>query len=130
MFDKVIYYATTFAEACLAVFGASWLFEQPAYTVTRDLGADVEIRAYGPAIAAETTAAADTKDKASAAAFRLLFEYITRGQDRYHASGNRRGVALQRPFDGGKHCREAGGAARPTERKRLDAHRRAVVPGL
>lgn len=77
MFDKVIYYATTFAEACLAVFGASWLFEQPAYTVTRDLGADVEIRAYGPAIAAETTAAAETKDKASAAAFRLLFDYIT-----------------------------------------------------
>jgi hypothetical protein len=77
MLDKLLYYAVTFAEAGLAIFGVSGVYEQPRYTVREDLGAHLEIRDYGPRIAVEATVVAPDNRKANNIAFDLLFAYIT-----------------------------------------------------
>jgi hypothetical protein len=38
MFDRLMYFVWTFAEAGLAVFGINGIYEQPPYTVRTDLG--------------------------------------------------------------------------------------------
>jgi hypothetical protein len=84
MFDKLLYYLVTFAEAVLSVFGLRGVYEQPDYRVLQDLGGGVEIREYGPRVAAEATVAADASGAAGGAAsgdasgeaFKLLFAYI------------------------------------------------------
>ena len=76
MFDKFFYFATTFAEGCLAVFGMNGAFEQPAYHVRELAPPGLEIRDYGPLAAAETTVTGNPD-----AAFRLLFAYISGGND-------------------------------------------------
>ncbi|MBN8903967.1 MAG: hypothetical protein BGO51_02425 [Rhodospirillales bacterium 69-11] len=73
MLSKFFYYATTFLEGGLAVFGLR-LAEEPAYTV-RDHVGQVEIRSYGPRVAVETTGEGD-REAASRAAFERLFAYI------------------------------------------------------
>lgn len=50
--------------------------EQPPYTVAESLGGGVEVRAYGPRLAAETIVAADGTDGAQGQAFRTLAGYI------------------------------------------------------
>jgi hypothetical protein len=77
MFDKFFYYATTFAESVVAIFGVSGVFEQPSYTVRQDLGGGLEIRDYGQAAAVEAWATGATNEQAAQTAFRLLFGYIT-----------------------------------------------------
>ena len=76
MFEKFFYFAGTFAEAGLALFGINHVFEQPRYIVRQDLGQHLEIRDYPPAAAVETTAGGATRNQASDTAFRLLFAYI------------------------------------------------------
>jgi hypothetical protein len=77
MMDTIAYYAKTLAETLPAIVGIRGTFEQPAYTVRSDLGAQLEIRDYGPSVSAEATVAAPTQREASETAFRLLFSYIT-----------------------------------------------------
>ncbi|MBV9654103.1 MAG: heme-binding protein [Acetobacteraceae bacterium] len=68
----ILYYLMTFAEAGLGAIGIRGLYEQPPYTVVEHLPGDVEVRDYGPRVAAETDDAGD-----GAAAFNRLFRYIT-----------------------------------------------------
>ena len=77
MLDQVVYYAKTFVETVPALFGVRGVFEQPAYAVRAELGAELEIRDYGQTMAAEATVTAATREEASETAFRLLFAYIT-----------------------------------------------------
>lgn len=52
--------------------------EERSYVVVEQLSApDVEVRRYAPALAAETTVAADSEEAGRSAAFRLLFDYIS-----------------------------------------------------
>jgi hypothetical protein len=77
MLDQIAYYAKTFAETAPAIFGIRSAFEQPPYVVKQDLGQGLEIRSYGPSVAAEATVPAATREQASEIAFHLLFTYIT-----------------------------------------------------
>ena len=76
MFDRLMYFVWTFAEAGLAVFGINSIYEQPPYTVRTDLGDGLEIRDYRPVAAVETTVTEPNRDLASSRAFNLLFAYI------------------------------------------------------
>jgi hypothetical protein len=77
MLDKLFYYGKTLAESGLAIFGIGVLLEHPRYTVRETLGHDVEIRDYGPVMAASVTIGAPTRNQAAEEAFRTLFAYIT-----------------------------------------------------
>lgn len=66
---KVLYFVFTVFESILAVFGIRSTFEEPPYTVVRSVGDGVQIRAYGPTVAAQTDGDDD--------AFQRLFAYIT-----------------------------------------------------
>lgn len=69
---KVFYFLVTFLESGLAVFGVRSPFETQPYRVVAQLSDGVEIRAYGPLVAAETQAGADDRQ-----AFSRLFDYIS-----------------------------------------------------
>jgi SOUL heme-binding protein len=62
-------------ESALAVFGIRSLYE---YDVIERIG-EVEIRAYGPRLAAETTVAAANEEAGRNEAFRILAGYISGG---------------------------------------------------
>lgn len=67
-----------------SLFGVRGGYEQPGYDIAATIGDDIEIRRYGPRLAAETAMpAADGSDDA---VFRLLFDYIS--------GGNRLGVKI------------------------------------
>jgi hypothetical protein len=70
--------ATVAASAMLAgcsLFGASDV-ETPDYEVVARLGEDLEVRRYGPRVAAEAKVPADTGEDGRSRAFQLLFDYI------------------------------------------------------
>jgi hypothetical protein len=60
-----------------SLFGVRSGYEQPAYEVVERLGDAVEIRRYGPRLAAETVVAGPDDEAARNAAFRNLFDYIS-----------------------------------------------------
>lgn len=68
---KILYFVVTFLESGLAIFGIRAGLHEPPYRVVARLSSDVEIRAYGPLVAAETTSTGDDD------AFSRLFAYIT-----------------------------------------------------
>lgn len=72
--------ASTLFESVAAIFGLRWGTEEPHYVVADRVG-DVEIRRYGPRIAAETTIRADD-DAARNIGFRRLAGYIFGGNHR------------------------------------------------
>jgi hypothetical protein len=59
-----------------SVFGIRSGYEQPPYEVVDRLGDHVEVRRYGPRLAAETTVTAADPEAARNAAFRILAAYI------------------------------------------------------
>jgi len=65
-------------ESALGVVGVRVGTEEPAHT-TRRLTSNVEIRRYGPRIAAETTVAGSDEEKARSDGFRRLAGYIFGG---------------------------------------------------
>jgi len=69
----------TILEAGLAVFGIRSQYEQPKYDVIERLENKVEIRRYGPRLAAETTVTAANESKARNEAFFILANYIFGG---------------------------------------------------
>lgn len=79
MLDTLVYYTTTFAEGALSAFGLRGVYEQPAYTVRQDLGAHLQVRDYPQLVAAEATVPGRDRDRATNAAFMLLFGYIAGG---------------------------------------------------
>lgn len=67
-----------------SVFGVRSGYEQPPYEVVETFGDKLEIRRYGPRLAAEAVVEAEDESKGRNQAFRLLFRYITganRAQD-------------------------------------------------
>ncbi|WP_346016961.1 hypothetical protein [Methylobacterium sp. GC_Met_2] len=55
--DKFFYYLVTLFESVLGVVGVRTFYDQPRYTVVERLDRGVEIRAYEPRLAVETTGA-------------------------------------------------------------------------
>src|SRR3954447_8667977 len=66
-------------ESALAVFGIRSVYEQPSYDVVERIG-PVEIRRYGPRLAAEATVTAESEAKARDQAFRILSSSSMVGQ--------------------------------------------------
>jgi len=85
------------ALAGCSVFGIRSGYEQPPYEVVDRLGDDVEVRRYGPRLAAETTVTEADPDAASNAAFRILAAYI------FGANTSQSDIAMTAPveIDGG-----------------------------
>ncbi len=73
-----IFLATTLLTGC-TVFGIRSGTEQPDYEVIADLGEAVEVRRYGPRLAAEVEVEAEDGGEARNAAFRVLAGYIFGG---------------------------------------------------
>jgi hypothetical protein len=67
--------STVLLAGC-SLFGIRSGYEQPPYEIVERLGADVEIRRYGPRLAAETTADGEDAGAARDAAFGVLASYI------------------------------------------------------
>lgn len=80
MLTRITTLASTMFESVAAVFGLRWGTEEPHYVMVDHVG-DVEIRRYGPRIAAETTVCADD-DAARNIGFRRLAGYIFGGNHR------------------------------------------------
>ena len=74
MWQTIIYYATLLLEAVLGVFGLR-LYEEPPYEVIERIGDRIEIRSYGPRLAAQASVAT-TGAAGRSEAFQLLFGYI------------------------------------------------------
>jgi len=78
MMGKVLGLAGSLALAGCSVFGIRGGTEETPFTLVERLAPDLEIRAYDPRLAAETTLAAGDEDQARNDAFRRLAAYIFR----------------------------------------------------
>ena len=67
------------ALAGCSVFGIRSGYEQPPYEVIADLDGGLEIRSYGPRLAAETTVRGEDRDRAQSEAFGVLAGFIFGG---------------------------------------------------
>ena len=84
--------SSVFLAGC-SVFGIRSGYEQPRYDVVATLAADVEVRRYGPRLAAETVVAGDDEEAARNAAFRILAAYI------FGANAGDREIAMTAPVE-------------------------------
>jgi hypothetical protein len=87
------YYAMLVIESALNVVGVR-IYEEPRYVVVERLSDGVEIRRYGPRLAAEVQTKQDGQAGRSEA-FRLLFEYIAGANRSKDASSER--IAMTTP---------------------------------
>jgi hypothetical protein len=78
-----------------SVFGVRSGYEQPAYTILERIGETVEIRRYGPRLAAEATVEAGDAEAGRNQAFKILFDYIS------GANQGRSKVAMTTPVEVG-----------------------------
>ena len=74
MWQAFSYYATLAIESAFGVFGIR-LYEEPRFEVIERIGDRVEIRSYGPRLAAQAVVARPGDD-GRREAFQLLFNYI------------------------------------------------------
>ncbi len=95
MWAIFIYYAALVFEAIIGVFGIR-LYEQPRYDVIHHASDSVEIRRYGPRLAAEVELPAAGKAGRDEA-FRLLFAYIA-GANQISGSGSAM-IAMTTPVE-------------------------------
>jgi len=72
-----VLFACCMLIAGCSIFGIRSDYEQPAYDVIEQLGDSVEIRSYGPRLAAEATVDNEDIVEGRNSAFRLLFDYIS-----------------------------------------------------
>ena len=78
MLSRVVDVVEQVADAALGIVGVRMLTEEPKHT-TRRLTDSVEIRRYGPRIAAETTVQGVNEEQARSDGFRRLAGYIFGG---------------------------------------------------
>ena len=83
---------TTVLAGC-SVFGVRSGYEQPPYDVIDHAAGGVEIRRYGPRLAAETTVEAADADSGQNAAFRILAAYI------FGANRSKSEIAMTAPVE-------------------------------
>ena len=95
MWQSIAYYGVLLLESVLGVFGIR-IYEEPRYDVINRIGDRVEIRRYGPRLAAEVDLAV-AGEAGRSEAFKLLFAYIA-GANRASASGNDR-IAMTVPVE-------------------------------
>ena len=95
MWQTISYYAVLALESAVGVFGIR-LYEEPRYEVIDRIADHVEIRRYGPRIAAQVTVPA-TGEAGRSEAFQLLFAYIS-GANRTAASASDR-IAMTVPVE-------------------------------
>ena len=95
MFESIIYYAALALEALIGVFGIR-LYEEPRYEVITQISDRVEIRQYGPRVAAEVELPASGKAGRDES-FRVLFAYIA-GANQGSAFGNTK-IAMTVPVE-------------------------------
>lgn len=95
MFEPITYYVVLALEALIGVFGIR-LYEEPRYEVVTRIEDRVEIRLYGPRVAAEVELPATGKGGRDEA-FRLLFAYIA-GANQSSTSANAR-IAMTVPVE-------------------------------
>ena len=87
MWQSIAYYGVLLLESVLGVFGIR-IYEEPRYDVINRIGDRVEIRRYGPRLAAEVDLAV-AGEAGRSEAFKLLFAYIA-GANSASVSGNER----------------------------------------
>lgn len=95
MWQSIAYYGVLLVESVLGVFGIR-IYEEPRYDVINRIGDRVEIRRYGPRLAAEVDLAV-AGEAGRSEAFKLLFAYIA-GANRASVSGNDR-IAMTVPVE-------------------------------
>ena len=95
MWQAISYYGVLALESLVGVFGIR-LYEEPGYDVIDRLADQVEIRRYGPRLAAQVQLPA-AAEGGSSEAFQLLFAYIA-GGNRTASSGNDR-IAMTVPVE-------------------------------
>jgi len=84
--------STLFLAGC-SLFGIRSGYEQPPYEVVDRLADDVELRRYGPRLAAETAVTDDDPNAAQNAAFRILAAYI------FGANASRTDISMTAPVE-------------------------------
>jgi len=95
MWQAISYYSALALESFFGLFGAR-LYEEPRYDVIGRIADRVEIRRYGPRVAAETQSAI-AGEAGSNEAFKLLFAYIA-GANQASASGDGK-IAMTAPVE-------------------------------
>lgn len=76
IFHSIYGFAASILSAVVSIFGFNMGTEQPRYDVLERIGDNIEIRQYGPRIAAETIVDTSKSDNARGDAFRLIAGYI------------------------------------------------------
>ena len=95
MWRAISYYSALVFESFFGLFGVR-LYEEPRYEVIARVADRVEIRRYGPRVAAETQSAI-VGEAGSNEAFKLLFAYIA-GANQASASGDGK-IAMTAPVE-------------------------------
>ena len=95
VWQSICYFAALAVESLVGVFGIR-LYEEARFDVIDRVGDRVEIRRYGPRLAAEVDLAV-AGEAGRSDAFKLLFAYIA-GANRASVSGNDR-IAMTVPVD-------------------------------
>jgi hypothetical protein len=95
MWQTISYYTVLTFEALIGVFGLR-LYEEPRYDVVGRVADRVEIRRYGPRVAAEVEMPAAGKEGRNEA-FRLLFAYIAGANSASLTENNR--IAMTMPVE-------------------------------
>ena len=76
IFHSIYGFVASIITAVVSIFGVNMGTEQPRYDVLERIGDNVEIRQYGPRVAAETIVDTNKSDNARGDAFRLIAGYI------------------------------------------------------
>ena len=74
--QSIYNFFTSVVAAVVSMFGVNMGTEQPRYAVLDRIGDNIEIRQYGPRVAAETIVDTSKSDNARGDAFRLIAGYI------------------------------------------------------
>lgn len=77
MYPAVVSVAAAFILAGCSVVGIRSGYEEPAFSVVDRVDGDVEIRNYGPRLAASTTVEENDEQAGGNQAFQILFDYIS-----------------------------------------------------
>ena len=93
IFQSIYSFIASIAAAVVSIFGVNMGTEQPNYEVLERVGDNIEIRQYGPRVAAETTIDRSKSDNARGDAFRLIAGYI------FGANKARKKVAMTAPVE-------------------------------
>jgi SOUL heme-binding protein len=93
IFQSIYGFVASIVAAVGSIFGVNMGTEQPRYEVLERIGKNIEIRQYGPRVAAETTINISKSDNVRGDAFRLIAGYI------FGANKTREKVAMTSPVE-------------------------------